>query len=385
MRLPICLLSALAFSASQAQSLKVIYNFGSSPGDPVYAREISSIAQGNDGAFYGASQQGGLNNGNVGCVYRLTLDGKLTLLHSFITAKDGAGPQGGVHAGSDGNLYGTCYSGSTYGVGSIWKVTPTGVFTVIHVLQPDLGSYPISAPVQGADGNFYGVTDYVDNAQFGEFYRVTPAGGYTPLYSFKTAVTTAGTMASCVSRGTDGNFYGTTFKGGKNYGAVFKATPTGSVTGLHVFDGTTGSLSYNVVQSTDGNLYGTCYTGGPSNLGCIYKLTTGGVYTVLHNFAATDGSYPVGGLVQGKDGYLYGATKAGGTTNRGVIFRILPTGKNYQIVWTRAANTLEGYYELNTPIFGSDGVLYGTTYAGGTKGLGIFWALDVTKIPYPAG
>jgi uncharacterized repeat protein (TIGR03803 family) len=381
MRLPLCLIALLAVSAGQAQTLKVIYNFGTNPGDPVYAREISMIAQGRDGAFYGTSQQGGLSN--VGCVYRVTLDGRLTLLHSFVTATDGAGPQGGVSAGSDGNLYGACFSGGRYGVGTIWKVTPTGTFTVLHVLEPDFGSFPISAPVQGTDGNFYGVTDYVDNFQIGEFYKITPSGTYTPLYNFKTAVATAGTMASAVSRGTDGNFYGTTFKGGKNYGAVFKATPAGAVTGLHVFDGTTGSVAYNVMQSADGNLYGTCANGGPMNYGCLYKLTQTGAYTVLHNFTGPDGAVPVAGLVQGKDGYLYGATKAGGSTNRGVIFRILPTGKSYQIVWTRNANNMEGVYALSTPIFGTDGILYGTTYMGGTKNLGVFWGLDVTKIPYP--
>jgi len=385
MRLPFCLLVLLAAAAAPAQTLKVIYNFGTNPGDPVSAREISMIAQGQDGAFYGTSGQGGLNNGNAGCVYRLTPDGKLTLLHSFITAKDGATPLGGVQMGTDGAMYGTCYSGGALGVGTIWKVTPSGTFTMLHALAPDYGSYPISAPVLGADGNFYGVTDYIDNFQLGEFYKVSSAGSYAPLYSFKTAPTTVGIMASCVSRGTDGNFYGTTFKGGKNYGTVFKATPAGAVTSLHVFDGTTGSLSYNVMQASDGNLYGTCYTGGPANFGCIYKLTTAGAYTVLHNFGGTEGSMPVAGLVQGKDGYLYGATKAGGATARGVIFRILPSGKNYQVLWTRAASGLEGIYELSTPIFGADGVLYGTTYAGGTKYDGVFWSLDVAKIAYPSG
>lgn len=369
----------VAASAS-AQSMRIIYNFGTNLGDPIYGNPISAIAQGKDGAFYGATTQGGLKNGSVGCVYRLTSDGKLTILHSFLTATDGASPTGGVTLGSDGNMFGTCYSGSTYGVGSIWKVTPTGTFSKLCVLTPANGSYPISAPVLGADGNFYGVTDYIDNFQYGEFYRVSSTGSYTPLYSFKTATTTTGMMASAVSRGVDGNFYGTTFKGGKNYGTVFKATPAGQVQGLHSFDGTNGSLAYNVMQASDGNLYGTCATGGTGNFGLVYKLTTSGTFTVLHNFAGTDGFAPVAGLVQGKDGYLYGATKAGGTGKCGVIFRILPSGQNFEVVYTRAITGLEGSWALSTPIFGADGNLYGTTYGGGTKLEGVFYDVDLTTI-----
>ena len=383
MRFLICSFALLAVAVADAQNLKVIYNFGSNANDPIWARELDVCAVGKDGAFFTTSSVGGI--GNYGCIYKITSAGALTLLHSFKPATEGDAPMSGMTLGSDGNFYGACYSGGTYGVGTLWKIAPDGTFTVLHQLQPDFGSYPISPPVQGKDGNFYGVTDYVDGYQFGEFYKLAPTGTYTPLYNFKTNYATVGMMASGLIAGSDGNFYGTTFKGGKNYGTVFKATPTGTVTSLHIFDGTNGATSYNIMQGADGNLYGTCYVGGPANYGCVYKLTTSGDYTVLHMFKGTDGATPVAGVVQGKDGYLYGATKFGGAANRGAIYRLKPDGTNFQLLWSRSGNLLEGMYCLQTPVFGLDGVLYGNTYQGGTKNSGVFYSLDVTKIAYPAG
>ena len=58
----------------------------------------------------------------------------------------------------------------------------------------------------------------------------------TTLTSF-TGTNGADPQSSLV-RGTDGNFYGTTYEGGASgFGTVFKITPSGTLTSLHSFQG----------------------------------------------------------------------------------------------------------------------------------------------------
>jgi uncharacterized repeat protein (TIGR03803 family) len=367
---------ALAPNATSGQTLTVLYNFGSNPGDPTYPREIGNIVEAKDGSIITTSQQGGATG--HGTVFKITTDGKLTVLHSFNGASEGAGPQSGVVIGPDGCYYGTCFGGGAKGTGILWKVAPDGTFSLLHTLEPGNGSFPISGPVLGKDGSFYGATSYIDNFLLGAVYRMTPTGGYTALYKFNGKdAATIGYFASGLTTAKDGNFYGTTFRGGAGFGTVYKVTPAGQISAIHKFDGTHGATAYNLTQASDGNLYGACTTGGTANFGLVYKLTPAGEFTVLHTFTGPDGAAPVAGLVEAKDGYLYGNTKAGGKGGRGVIFRIKPDGSDFVVVYNLNINMTEGRYCVQGGIQHSNGNLYNVVNEGGTKGQGIVYCLDM--------
>jgi uncharacterized repeat protein (TIGR03803 family) len=110
------------------------------------------------------------------------------------------------------------------------------------------------------------------------------------------------------------------------------SSPTTTFTNLVNFDGTDGDNPYflSLVQGRDGNFYGTTLRGGAKNAGTVFKITPGGNLTTLHNFCSqtncTDGSLPYAGLVLGTDGNLYGTTEAGGAMNRGTVYKITPGG-----------------------------------------------------------
>jgi uncharacterized repeat protein (TIGR03803 family) len=123
---------------------------------------------------------------------------------------------------------------------------------------------------------------------------------------------------------TNGNFYGTTFNGGrKDDGTIFELTPGGELIVLYNFcalpycpDGV--GLFAGLIQATDGNFYGTTCAGGANNVGTAFEITPGGALTTLYSFCSqgypqcTDGAYTYGGLLQATNGNFYGTTFQGG-------------------------------------------------------------------------
>src|SRR6185436_18333623 len=107
------------------------------------------------------------------------------------------------------------------------------------------------------------------------------------------------------------------------------------VTRLVSFTGTNGFGPSDLVKGSDGNFYGTTFQGGTSYVsvfnsggGTIFKVTPNGVHTVLMSFNSTllTGFGPRSGLIQASDGDFYGTTSYGGTNGAGTLFKITPTG-----------------------------------------------------------
>ena len=65
---------------------------------------------------------------------------------------------------------------------------------------------------------------------------------------------------------------------------------------------------------------------GINNGGTIYRITPTGIFTVVHEFCrqwpCSDGSWPIGALTVGKNGLLYGTTYFGGSKNLGTVFSL---------------------------------------------------------------
>ncbi len=62
---------------------------------------------------------------------------------------------------SDGNFYGTTYGGGPSNAGTVFKITPSGVESVLYSFTGgNDGGSPLAGLIQAADGNFYGTTQY---------------------------------------------------------------------------------------------------------------------------------------------------------------------------------------------------------------------------------
>ena len=392
--------AAVATPVARAQTYSVLYNFspGTKSGDPANPQYTGIIAQGHDGNLYSTTPDGG--NFFSGVVFKMTPSGTLTHVFDF-NNPNGAPyiPYSGLALGKDGNFYGTTSTGGTFGWGTVFKITASGTLTKVYDFGTckypcKEGAYPKAPPVQGRDGNFYGTTPHSnDGTDNGIVYKVTPTGKYTPIYAFDGI--SGGNPNDPLTLGIDGNFYGTTAKGGKTVqtcwdssatcGTVFKITPGGKVTFLYKFDQTHGAGPLGpLVQASDGNFYGTTSAGGDaSGDGVIFKITPQGKFTLLYALnGSVDGKQPSAGLTQVTDGNgntiaLYGATQAGGSKGYGTLFKVSLSGG-----FTRLYdfdNTTGSTPEI-TLLQHTTGILYGETFQGGSDGAGVFYSLD-DKLP----
>ncbi len=275
-----------------------------------------------------------------------------------------------IAQGRDGDLYTTStYGGTDYG--TFFKFTPSGTVTVEN--DTGIGYFVASGVTLGTDGNFYG-TDQDGGpsgggcgfAGCGQIYKVTPAGVETVLYNFTNTAKDGYDPQSAPVEATNGKFYGTTPYSAGNYISVaYSITSTGTFSTVHVFTNAEGQDVFaGFVQGTDGNLYGVAANQGAKTYGTIFRMTTAGAVTVLHSFDDADGNYPYRPLLQASDGNFYGTTAYGGAHGAGVVFRITPSG-TYTVLHNFDPAAGEGNGPSSSLTQATDGKLYGVTFYGG--------------------
>jgi uncharacterized repeat protein (TIGR03803 family) len=377
------LMVAMAATPAAAQTYTVLHKFNGMDG----MTPQGVLAEGRDGNLYGTTLSGsnwGVDGNRWGVVFRITPTGKLAVLHQFDHVH-GSSPYSGLTLGTDGSFFGTTALGGDTscdpgldGCGTVFKITSSGSFTVIHSFTLGTGGINPRAPlIQADDGSFYGTTPEVNVPTHppGIAYKITPSGNLTVLASIP------GGSGAPLLQGTDGNFYGTSPTYLVNsLGDVYKITPKGIVTTIYDFeDGQVGARPDTpLIQGDEGNFYGTAM-GGISGLGVVYKLTPQGAITLLHNFPdpnyPNDGSSPVG-LFQATDG-TYGVTCGGGSAGAGVLFQITRAG-GYSILY----NFPRGECPSSIPMQHTNGKIYGLASSGGIAHEGTVYSLDLGLAPF---
>jgi uncharacterized repeat protein (TIGR03803 family) len=181
-----------------------------------------SLSAGKDGHLYGAAL-GTVGKYPLGIIFGA--DGGINPIHIFkVGADDGASPFS-VTVGSDGNIYGTTIQGGIgdRGAGVIYRLSPGGDFTILHKFNISDGYAPFNAPIEGADGALYGAARYGGFFGRGVTYKIDKDGkNFKVLESFEMGVTGRSPMGQLLLH-SNGNFYGTTYEGGRfGKGVVYR-------------------------------------------------------------------------------------------------------------------------------------------------------------------
>jgi uncharacterized protein (TIGR03437 family) len=376
----VILLVTAATAALQAQTLTTLETFGGAAGV-----QPMSITRGSDGNFYGTTfGSPTVTTAQYGTIYKITPAGAFNTLYTFCSqgmpCSDGAYPTG-LTQGTDGNFYGAT---TNYGLGggTIFKITPSGAFTILYTFTPSDGTDGgvNGNLVQGTDGNFYGESISGGGPGYGTIFKVTPSGSFTTVYTFPIVQAGGRDPSGGLTLGSDGNFYGTTLYGGAGgNGIIFKITPGGAITTLYSYPLGAGSLPLGAMTlGADGNFYGANSQGGANSGGEIFKITPSGTFSVLYNFLSSptgsDGATPSTSLVQGPNGNFYGSTEYGGNPNGyGTLFEITPSGT---LTTLYAFAVKDGEYPLGVAL-GTDGNLYGVTSQGGSTNYGTIFKLQL--------
>jgi uncharacterized repeat protein (TIGR03803 family) len=170
------------FKVTSAGKMTILHSFSSSAVSGYY-----SLARDSGGNLYGYDASGN------GSLFKLTPRGEYTILYAFCSLSDCAdgggpfasGPAGGPIIMPDGNLYGMTGGGGTLGYGTIFRITPQGQQTILYnFLGGSDGANPHSKLTKDSAGNLYGTTYSGGAFGGGTVFKLSPSGVESVLYNF---------------------------------------------------------------------------------------------------------------------------------------------------------------------------------------------------------
>jgi len=378
------LLSLLAFKLNlDAQIYAPQHVFTNTP-DGANPKQI--VLAGN--LFYGLATTGGSPTNN-GTIFTATPGGNYATLFNFPGGTNASSPTGLLV--TNGMIYGVTKGYGT-NFGCLFSLNTNGSnFTVIHMFTatPDAKT-PYGNPIL-VGNNLYGTAASGGSKNYGGIYSINTNGGnYAVLYSFSNSPDGSAPQA-CLAA-INNTLYGTTSSGGSNnYGCIFKINTDGTGYGiLHSFtaipDGHNPNSGLTVFSNV---LYGSTYSGGSNNSGTLFKITTNASYSVIYNFASTNGIYPRSELTP-YNGRLYGETTSGGIGGSGTLFQINANGTGYNVLKNFAGNgaTPPDGAMPYAPVVVAGNTLWGTTLYGGlpsqSVGSGLLFQVGMPAPYFPA-
>ncbi len=307
---------------------------------------------------------------------------------------------GGVALDSSGNLFGTTDSGGATGNGTVFEVAQgSGTITTLASFDPTANGPPLGgAVVLDSSDNLYGTTEYGGVNGSGSVFEIAnESNTITTLMSFNGSNGFQPLYELALDK--NGNLYGTTFRGGTEWGdsGVGAGEGLGTVfeigAGSHAFsllasfDGANGENPEGVAIDASGNLYGETSKGGMTGGGTLFEIGAGNHgFTTLLTFNLSDGrgSYPEGGLAIDSSGNLFGTTALDGASD-GTVFEVAADSDTVTplVIFDNGEDGIEGGSPASIHL-DNYGDLYGVTLDGGVTSSGSVFIMYSLSAPRSA-
>jgi uncharacterized repeat protein (TIGR03803 family) len=256
------------FEISRTGEVKTIYSFCSQPNcaDGFYPAggliQVVVNPSQREVWLYGTTGASGTGPGGSGTVFKISSEGQLETLYTFCAQSgcaDGSSPFGTLTQATDGNLYGTTFSGSVFasicnaflGCGTVFEITPGGALTTLYsfcYVQSTCaeGANPRAGLVQDTNGFLFGTTQYGGTDDLGTAFSLgigqaafvkTVPGAATAGYTVKILGTFPMGATSVSFNGTTATFTNVTAY------ELSATVPTGAISGTVTVVTPRGTLS----------------------------------------------------------------------------------------------------------------------------------------------
>jgi uncharacterized repeat protein (TIGR03803 family) len=177
-------------------NFQIIHNQSNAPapaGDLIFGPDNSLY-----GVIGGSAQY--TRNITNGSIFRVTTSGVFSNLFSFNGA-NGSDPQARLLLASDGNFYGTTFSGGISNRGTLFKISTNGELATLVHFTNDNGANPTAPLIEAEDGNLYGTTQSSTPSGPGTLFRLVQPPNISNLnVSNRTAALTWNTFPGGVYR-----------------------------------------------------------------------------------------------------------------------------------------------------------------------------------------
>ncbi|HYF68007.1 MAG TPA: choice-of-anchor tandem repeat GloVer-containing protein [Ohtaekwangia sp.] len=328
--------------------------------DPISAKRI-----------WGVTTRGGA--ADLGTIFSFSLDSGKFTKHRDYEHPDQYGSLSGSLIQTPTGFAGLSISHGTGG-GEVFTLDKDG-YTLLETYGPHEGSV-----MMGSDNYIYVVDDWINYFR-GGIYKIYADGDSVNaldriIFRFRSDWHGSNPTAQLLEQ-PDGYLYGTASnRGSLNKGTLFRLKMDGSGHEvIHTFNGTQGAHpDASLIMGADDYLYGVTPFGGSYDKGVLFKIQPDGTdFAVLYEFNSAQGTNPMSNLLW-YNGKLYGTASAGGAYDNGVVFSINPDGTGYTKLLECDGVASANPYGGLTP--DENGVLYGTTTAGGDHNLGVIFSLN---------
>jgi uncharacterized repeat protein (TIGR03803 family) len=333
------------------------------------------VSFGQDGMLYGMTTEGGTLG--KGVIFKVNTDGSgFQKIHDFTASAGGQMPRGGLVQDAGGVLYGTA-SGGFNADGLVFSINPDGsAFTAIKTFTTNLGDYPVGSLVLKNDQDLFGMLSGSNLTNEGTFFQIhIPTVQYTTLFTLQSP--TGRSPRNELVRGVNGRLFGIAIEGGpNNQGSIFSIKDDGTdYQMIYAFQSIERASFGSLLPNGDGRMFGMTGFGGATHAGTIFQINEDGSgFSTLHEFDFSDGGYPNANLIKTTGGELLGMTQSGGQFGYGTIFKIGTNGTGFSKIYD--FDGTNGATPKGSLIQGSDGMLYGMTYQGGTGNKGVIFKIS---------